>query len=109
MLGLILLLMASPPKVKPPVIAATVAPAMVGGYAPVSRFAPELHTPFRTAVAAITPAKHPGAQLLAAERQVVAGTNYRLKLKLRDGSSWQAVVWHRLDGRFEVTETARLD
>lgn len=109
MLGLILLLMATPPKVKPPAAPATVAPATVGGYAPVNRFAPELRAPFRTAVAAITPAKHPGAKLLAAERQVVAGTNYRLKLKLRDGSSWQAVVWHRLDGRFEVTETARLD
>jgi len=109
MLGLILLLMASPPKAKPPVTPVSAAPATLGGYAPVSRFAPELHLPFRTAVAAITPVKHPGAQLLAAERQVVAGTNYRMKLKLRDGSRWQAVVWHRLDGQYQVTETARLD
>ena len=120
MLAALLLLMTAPPRVpvpRPePAAAQFPAPApgtagapVVGGFAPMSRFAPELHKPFRAAVAAITPAKHPGAHLLAAHRQVVAGTNYRFTLKLRDGSRWQATVWHKLDGEDEVTQATRLD
>ena len=114
--ALLLLLMTAPPRVPvpQPEPAATPSPAPaaappIGGYAPMSRTAPELHKPFRAAVAAITPARKPGARLLAARRQVVAGTNYRLTLKLRDGSRWQATVWHKLDGTDQVTETTRLD
>ena len=107
-----LLLMAAPPRVpaKPPVAnpAAAAAP-IVGGYTVMDRHALELRAPLKAAVATITPAKHPGAKVLAAHRQVVAGTNYRLTLQLRDGSRWQATVWHKLDGRYEVTETTRLD
>ncbi|HXD01796.1 MAG TPA: hypothetical protein VN627_00670 [Novosphingobium sp.] len=120
MLAALLLLMTAPPRVpvpRPePAAAQFPAPApgtagapVVGGFAPMSRFAPELHKPFRAAVAAITPARHPGAHLLAAQRQVVAGINYRLTLKLRDGSRWQATVWHKLDGEDEVTQATRLD
>ena len=107
-----LLLMAAPPKVpaKPPAANPAVAAAPVaGGYSAVDRHAPELHAPLKAAVTVITPAKHPGAKLLAAQRQVVAGTNYRLTLQLRDGSRWQATVWHKLDGTDQVTETTRLD
>ncbi|HET9630261.1 MAG TPA: hypothetical protein VFP14_12345 [Novosphingobium sp.] len=115
MLSALLLLMTAPPRLpaRPPEPAAAPASApvapIVGGYAPINRTAPELHKPFRAAVAAITPVKHPGAHMLTAQRQVVAGTNYRFTLKLRDGSRWQAVVWHRLDGTDQVTETTRLD
>jgi len=116
MLAALILLMTAPPRVPvpqpEPAAAPSPAPAaapMVGGYAPMSHTAPELRKPFRAAVAAITPAKYPGARLLAAQRQVVAGTNYRLTLKLRDGSRWQAVVWHKLDGTHQVAATTRLD
>lgn len=112
----LLLLMTAPPRipVRPPEPAAAPAPApaaapLAGGWQQVNRTAPELHRPFRAAVAVITPVKHPGAHMLAAQRQVVAGTNYRFTLKLRDGSRWQATVWHRLDGTDQVTETTRLD
>jgi len=111
MLAALLLLMAAPPRVpvKPPEPAAAPAPAIAGGWTRANRTDPRVHAAYRAAVAAITPTKHPGAHLITAESQVVAGTNYRLTLKLRDGSRWQATVWHRLDGRYEVTATTRLD
>lgn len=122
MIAALLLLMTAPPRVQRPTPAphpeaaagpasasAMPAPPLTGGWQKLNRTAPEVHKPFRAAVAAITPAKHPGAHLLAVERQVVAGTNYRFTLKLRDGSRWQATVWHKLDGRFEVNQTTRLD
>jgi hypothetical protein len=122
-----LLLMAAPPRAEPPrpatspaaspaatstaapAPAAVASPAIAGGYAAMERHTPELHAAFRAAVAAITPVRSPGARLIAAHRQVVAGTNYRMTIKLRDGSRWQATVWHRLDGQFQVTEVVRQD
>ncbi len=109
-----LVLMATPPKlpakpVEPPP-AVSVAPVLAGGYTPLSPKSPELQKPLRAALAAIAPAKSRSrAQIIAAQRQVVAGTNYRLTLQLRDGSRWQAVVWHRLDRQYQVTEATRLD
>jgi hypothetical protein len=117
-----LLLMAAPPQAKPPASGAPVAvvaapqpsvagpsPAMVGGYVRMDAHTAELHTALHAAVAAITPARHPGARLVSAQHQIVAGTNYRMKIKLRDGSLWQATVWHKLDGQYQVTEVVRLD
>jgi len=112
MLAALLLLMTAPPKVpvpKPEPQAAPAAPVLAGGWTPTNRTDPRVHAAYRAAVAAITPARNPGAHLLTAESQVVAGTNYRLTLKLRDGSRWQATVWHRLDGQYEVTASTRLD
>ena len=37
------------------------------------------------------------------ERQVVAGMNYRIGLQLTDGSRWLALVWHKLDGTYQLT------
>lgn len=111
-----LMAMASAPRVEaPPAAPAPVlaAPVIAGGYAPISPRARELAGPVKAALAAITPARtgaaRTHARVLSAQRQVVAGTNYRLVLQLRDGSRWQAVVWHRLDGSLEVTEATRLD
>ena len=120
----LLLLMTAPPRAwdhtpaprpEPAATPAAAAPAdapgppIVGGYARANRTDPRVHAAYHAALAAITPVKHPGAHLLAAESQVVAGTNFRLQIKLRDGSRWQAVVWHRLDGQYQVTSTTRLD
>jgi hypothetical protein len=41
-------------------------------------------------------------------RQVVAGTNYRLTVRLTDGSRWNTVIWRRPDGTFTVSLPARL-
>lgn len=43
-----------------------------------------------------------------AERQVVAGTNYRLVFHLADGSRWTATVWRKLDGSLEVSAMAEV-
>lgn len=108
-----LVLMAAAPKVpvKPvqeqPQVAS---PVVAGGYSPINPTAPELAKPLRAALAVIAPAQQRSrAKIIAAHRQVVAGTNYRLTLQLRDGSRWQTVVWHRLDKHYQVTETTRLD
>ncbi len=37
------------------------------------------------------------------ERQVVAGTNYRIGLQLTDRSRWLALVWRKLDGTYQLT------
>lgn len=39
----------------------------------------------------------------AAEQQVVAGINYKLKLTTSDGRKADAVVWCKLDGSYELT------
>lgn len=115
MLAALLLLMTAPPRVPVPKPEPAAAPAvqapvgLAGAYARANRSDPRVRAAYRAAVAALTPLKHPGAHLIAAESQVVAGTNYRLIIKLRDGSRWQAVVWHRLDGHYEVTAATRLD
>jgi hypothetical protein len=46
-----------------------------------------------------------------ASRQVVAGTNFKLVCLVEGDSaeeSWEFVVWHRLDGRWELTSAHRL-
>ena len=42
------------------------------------------------------------------ERQVVAGTNYRIALQLSDHSRWRAQVWRKLDGTWQLTQAARI-
>jgi hypothetical protein len=37
------------------------------------------------------------------ERQVVAGTNYRIGLQLTDRSRWLALVWRKPDGTYQLT------
>lgn len=52
-----------------------------------------------------------GAKLGAidhAERQIVAGTNYRLLFALADGSRWTATVWRKLDGSLAVSGVAEV-
>jgi len=47
-------------------------------------------------------------QVDTAQRQVVAGTNYRIVLVLTDGSKWDALVWHKLDGSFVVSDPGQV-
>jgi len=55
------------------------------------------------AIGRMTPPGLSVVKIEAAETQVVAGLNYRLTLKLSDGSHHRVVVWRRLDGAFELT------
>ncbi|MBC2661069.1 hypothetical protein H7F50_04830 [Novosphingobium flavum] len=82
---------------------------LVGGFAPMSPRAPELGPVVQAAITHITPQPRAKGRVLVAERQVVAGMNYRLLLKLRDGSRWRVVVWQKLDGTRQVTEATRED
>lgn len=81
--------------------------AIVGGYARMSPHARELRPVLAAALGRLTPTRNARARIVTAEQQVVAGTNYRLLVKLRDGSRWRVVVWRRLDGAYEVTESLR--
>ena len=48
------------------------------------------------------------ARIVSAERQVVAGTNYRMVLRLTDGTRWRVVVWQKLDRSMSLSEATRL-
>jgi len=46
-------------------------------------------------------------QIVSAQRQVVAGINYKLELKVQQKGKSQlvnAVIWKKLDGKHELTE-----
>lgn len=81
---------------------------MVGGWSTIARPAGDAQV--RAAAAAVMaqmPAGHRRLRRIeTAEQQVVAGMNYRLMLRLSDRSHWHAVVWHKLDGTYDVTESA---
>ena len=48
------------------------------------------------------------ARIERGERQIVAGINYRLVLRLTDKSRWTVTMWHKLDGTWEAREIAEL-
>jgi len=99
----------APAAVVPAPAAEPVRAPLVGGFAPMSPRAPELGPVVQAAITHITPQPRAKGRVLVAERQVVAGMNYRLLLKLRDGSRWRVVVWQKLDGTRQVTEATRED
>lgn len=70
--------------------------------------AAELRGPVKAMLAKISNKKLKVAKIESAEKQVVAGTNYRLRLRLKDGSRWQAVVWRKLDGTYKVRELGEI-
>ncbi|MEZ5536919.1 MAG: cystatin domain-containing protein [Thiolinea sp.] len=47
-------------------------------------------------------------QILKAEKQVVAGTNYRLTLLMSDGNKYQAVIYQDLKGEVGLTSYRRI-
>ncbi|MEZ5477940.1 MAG: cystatin domain-containing protein [Thiolinea sp.] len=48
------------------------------------------------------------ASIQEASRQVVAGMNYRMTLKLSDGSLYQVVVYRNLQGQYSLSTAKRL-
>jgi hypothetical protein len=46
-------------------------------------------------------------QIVGAERQVVAGMNYRMILILTDGGRWRVQVWKKLDGTMQLSHFKR--
>ncbi len=47
--------------------------------------------------------------IVGAERQVVAGINYRMVLVLSDAKHWRVQVWRKLDGTMQLTHYKRED
>lgn len=101
-IALILGLLAAPAV---PAMAAHHHPHVVGGWSEVPRAAlqAEVGPAARFGVSKL-PAPHAALKLIVgAERQVVAGTNYRMIVQLKDGKRWRLVVWKKLDGTMELT------
>lgn len=82
----------------------------VGGWSAVA--SPDNDAGARAAAAAMVkrlPVDHATLKRIdSVQRQVVAGTNYRLTLVLTDGSKWGALVWHKLDGSVVVSDLTQL-
>ncbi|WP_028641495.1 hypothetical protein [Novosphingobium acidiphilum] len=85
-------------------------PPLAGGWTPVE--APMDDHEVRAAALALVrhlPLKTVGLRHIeSASRQVVAGTNFRLTVRLTSGRLWRGTVWHKLNGAFVVTRMARL-
>ena len=83
-------------------------PALAGGYSQ-AEIDPEVQKVAKFAVKAQAKATGKPLQLvkiLKAERQVVAGLNYRIEIEVADGSKHlkaRAVVWKKLDGSLALT------
>lgn len=88
--------------------ASAASPPLAGGWSEVAPADAELRAVALFAASKM-PRRHPGlARVIGGERQVVAGTNWRVELVLTDHSRWRAVVWHRLDGSYELTRFERV-
>jgi hypothetical protein len=84
-----------------------VPPPLAGGWTPVE--APMDDHEVRAAALALVrhlPLKTVGLRHIdSASRQVVAGTNFRLTVRLTSGRLWRGTVWHKPNGTFVVTHT----
>lgn len=84
-------------------------PMIAGGWSPIP--APAADPAVRAAArAALTKMPHHARlrRIESAERQVVAGMNYRLVLRLTNGQRWSATVRHKLDGMMVVSGVGRV-
>lgn len=87
------------------------AQGMPGGWSevPKTELAKEVGAAARFAVARL-PRPHGRLKtIVGAERQVVAGMNYRMLLVLSDGKRWRVQVWKKLDGTMQLTHYQRAD
>lgn len=84
-------------------------PPRVGSYRPVDPASPEVQ-----AAKAEVQKHFTNLQILSvseAYAQVVAGMNFKLVCKVvqdGDASTWEFVVWHKLDDTWELTSARRL-
>lgn len=92
-----------------PVDSSSAAPVL-GGWRPVARADAnaQVRKAAMAAVARIPTRKPRLAKVESAQSQVVAGTNYQLVMRLKDGTRWSARVWHKLDGGYEVSDVAQV-
>ncbi|WP_353228337.1 hypothetical protein [Novosphingobium sp.] len=85
-------------------------PPIVGGWQVVDH--PDQDPEVRAAAQALVgqlPLRHHRLRAVeTAQRQVVAGTNFRLVVRVAGHGRWSAVVWHRLDGTYAVADVLRI-
>ena len=83
---------------------------VAGGWKPVPNpnTAAELKGPLQAMLAEISTERLKVAQVISADKQVVEGTNYRMRVRMTNGKTWQAVVWKKLDGTYKVSEIAQV-
>ena len=76
-----------------------------GGWSEVPRaeLASEVGAAARFAVSRLPKPHGKLKTIVGAERQVVAGMNYRMLLVLSDGKRWRVQVWKKLDGTMQLT------
>jgi predicted neuraminidase len=77
-------------------------PPLVGGFSQATTTDAEVLKAAQFAVKAHDP-KLTLKSVHDAEQQIVAGTNYKLRLTTSDGRKADAVVWCKLDGSYELT------
>ena len=85
-----------------PPLRPTPSPVIVGGFHELRATDPELAAVARFVVPRLPVRGARLARIIGGEKQVVAGTNYRIMLQLSDGSRWRAEVWKKLDGTMEM-------
>lgn len=83
--------------------------AVVGGWSevPRARLQTEVGAVARFAVSKLPKPHGALKQIVGAERQVVAGMNYRMILILTDGGRWRVQVWKKLDGTMQLSHFKR--
>ena len=81
---------------------------MPGGWSEVAANTAELRAVAKFVVPRLPRKKPRLLKIEGGERQVVAGTNYRIVLQLTDRSRWRALVWHKLDGSYALTRFERI-
>ena len=81
---------------------------MVGGWSELRLDEPELQAVARFVVPRLGRRNARLLRIAGGERQIVAGTNYRIALQLTDRTRWRAQVWRKLDGSYELTRFARI-
>ncbi|MCC6926580.1 cystatin domain-containing protein [Novosphingobium sp.] len=86
------------------------AQSVVGGWSevPGPALASEVGPAARYAVAHLPKPHGKLKTIVGAERQVVAGMNYRMLLVLSDGKRWRVQVWKKLDGTMQLTHFKRV-
>ena len=77
---------------------------IVGGWSPAAVADADVRAAAHAMLAKL-PVKHAKLRRIeTAQRQVVAGTNYRLTLRLANGARWSGTVWHKLDRTYAVSD-----
>ncbi len=103
-LGLALVLSAGLTACVPKAAQPVPAPVIAGGWSTADPASERVQTAARFAAAQLPPGHGVLAEVASAQTQVVAGTNWRMVLQMSDGTRWNVLVWHRLDGSHILTE-----